>query len=163
MTQLAARLGITYNQMHRSETGINHVSAERLYQLSLVLGVSPDYFFEDLSDDKILSAKRSDARFNQLSTHFIRLNTYDQGIVIWAAHLFAHGDADLATPDLTVRKRAEERGSAGQAATLPQRPMQNDIHGRPSTRVVQAPSARARLRHRGGSARADRSPPLFDR
>lgn len=50
MTQenLSEKLGISYQQLHKYETGANSISASRLYELSRLLGVSPDQFFEGL-------------------------------------------------------------------------------------------------------------------
>lgn len=47
--QLAEKLGITYQQAHKYERGINRVSAGRLYELASVLNVDVGFFFEGLS------------------------------------------------------------------------------------------------------------------
>lgn len=49
--QLADLLGVTYQQAHKYERGINRVSAGRLYEVSQVLGVPVGYFFEGLEED----------------------------------------------------------------------------------------------------------------
>ncbi len=46
--QLAELIGVTYQQAHKYETGINRISAGRLYQIARALGVGVDYFFEGL-------------------------------------------------------------------------------------------------------------------
>ena len=45
-TELAAPLSISYQQLQKYETGANRISASRLYQIALVLGVPVQYFFE---------------------------------------------------------------------------------------------------------------------
>jgi transcriptional regulator with XRE-family HTH domain len=45
-TEVADRLGITFQQIQKYEKGMNRVGASRLQQISEVLGVSPFYFFE---------------------------------------------------------------------------------------------------------------------
>ena len=47
MTQsdLADRLGITFQQVQKYEKGVNRVGASRLYAIAQVLGVSIEYFF----------------------------------------------------------------------------------------------------------------------
>jgi transcriptional regulator with XRE-family HTH domain len=52
MTQemLADKLQISYQQLHKYETGANSISASRLYDTSKLLGVSPDMFFEGLQN-----------------------------------------------------------------------------------------------------------------
>ena len=48
--QMAEAIGVTYQQGHKYEKGINRVAAGRLHQIACALGVSPDYFFEGLGD-----------------------------------------------------------------------------------------------------------------
>ena len=44
--QLAQLIGVTYQQAHKYERGVNRVSAGRLYQIAQVLGVHVGYFYE---------------------------------------------------------------------------------------------------------------------
>ncbi|WP_119167249.1 helix-turn-helix domain-containing protein [Algihabitans albus] len=44
--QLADLIGVTYQQAHKYERGINRISAARLHMLSQVLGVDANYFFD---------------------------------------------------------------------------------------------------------------------
>jgi transcriptional regulator with XRE-family HTH domain len=46
--QLADLIGVTYQQAHKYERGINRVSAGRLYEIGQVLSVPVGYFFEGL-------------------------------------------------------------------------------------------------------------------
>src|SRR5204862_6605470 len=46
--QLADLIGVTYQQAHKYERGINRVSAGRLYEIAQVLSVAVGYFFEGL-------------------------------------------------------------------------------------------------------------------
>jgi len=46
--QLAELIGVTYQQAHKYEKGINRVAAGRLYEVARVLGVEPGYFYEGL-------------------------------------------------------------------------------------------------------------------
>jgi transcriptional regulator with XRE-family HTH domain len=46
--QLAQMIGVTYQQAHKYERGINRVSAGRLFQLARVLGVDVGFFYEGL-------------------------------------------------------------------------------------------------------------------
>lgn len=50
--QLAEMIGVTYQQAHKYERGMNRVSAGRLYEIARVLGVDVSYFFEGLDDDR---------------------------------------------------------------------------------------------------------------
>jgi transcriptional regulator with XRE-family HTH domain len=48
--QLADLIGVTYQQAHKYERGINRVSAGRLYELARVLSVDVGFFFQGLED-----------------------------------------------------------------------------------------------------------------
>lgn len=50
--QLAEMIGVTYQQAHKYERGVNRVSAGRLYQIASVLGVEVGYFFEGFEHDE---------------------------------------------------------------------------------------------------------------
>src|SRR3954451_23041748 len=46
--QLADLIGVTYQQAHKYERGINRISAGRLYEIAQVLSVPIGYFFDGL-------------------------------------------------------------------------------------------------------------------
>jgi transcriptional regulator with XRE-family HTH domain len=46
--QLGEMIGVTYQQAHKYERGINRVSAGRLYEIARVLNVPIAYFYEGL-------------------------------------------------------------------------------------------------------------------
>jgi transcriptional regulator with XRE-family HTH domain len=48
--QLADLIGVTYQQAHKYERGINRVSAGRLFEIAKVLSVPIGYFYEGLSE-----------------------------------------------------------------------------------------------------------------
>ncbi len=50
--QMADLIGVTYQQAHKYERGINRISAGRLYEIAQVLGVPVSYFFEGLEGSK---------------------------------------------------------------------------------------------------------------
>ncbi len=49
--QLAQLIGVTYQQAHKYERGLNRISAGRLYDIAQVLNVPISWFFEGLSTD----------------------------------------------------------------------------------------------------------------
>ena len=49
--QLADLIGVTYQQAHKYERGINRVSAGRLFEVAQVLSVPVTYFFDGLSNE----------------------------------------------------------------------------------------------------------------
>ncbi len=50
--QLAQMIGVTYQQAHKYERGFNRISAGRLYDIAVVLGVPIAWFFEGLAPDE---------------------------------------------------------------------------------------------------------------
>ncbi len=49
--QLAQMIGVTYQQAHKYERGLNRISAGRLYEIALVLNVPVSWFFEGLDTE----------------------------------------------------------------------------------------------------------------
>jgi transcriptional regulator with XRE-family HTH domain len=49
--QLADLIGVTYQQAHKYERGINRVSAGRLFEIAQVLSVPVNYFFDGLEQE----------------------------------------------------------------------------------------------------------------
>jgi transcriptional regulator with XRE-family HTH domain len=47
-TELASRVGITFQQIQKYENGTNRMGASRLYAIASALGVGPADFFSDL-------------------------------------------------------------------------------------------------------------------
>ena len=57
--QLAEMIGVTYQQAHKYERGVNRISAGRLYEIARVLGVEVGHFFEGVGDaDRTLLNQR---------------------------------------------------------------------------------------------------------
>ena len=59
--QMADMIGVTYQQAHKYERGINRISAGRLYEITRVLNVPITYFFEGLEvkeDDESLNPRQ---------------------------------------------------------------------------------------------------------
>ena len=49
--QLARKIGVTYQQAHKYEHGLNRVSAGRLFDIAQALAVTPSWFFEGLAEE----------------------------------------------------------------------------------------------------------------
>jgi len=85
--QLADLIGVTYQQAHKYERGINRVSAGRLFEIARVLGVTVGHFYEGLDqpeEKQITSRQRmslelarnfamiSNAKHQEALTHLAR-------------------------------------------------------------------------------------------
>jgi transcriptional regulator with XRE-family HTH domain len=53
--KLAELIGVTYQQLHKYEKGINRIYAGQLYRIAGALGVDIDYFFEGIEPSAIRS------------------------------------------------------------------------------------------------------------
>ena len=51
--QLADKVGIKFQQIQKYETGMNRVSASRLWDIAETLGVAISFFFEGLAGDVV--------------------------------------------------------------------------------------------------------------
>ena len=47
-SELARRIGVTFQQVHKYETGQSAVTAARLYAIAATLGVKFDYFYDEM-------------------------------------------------------------------------------------------------------------------
>ena len=71
-TVLAEGLGISFQQLQKYETGFNRIGAGRLYGCAELLGVRPEYFFEELegSDSGTPGETRSDEALKLARAHY---------------------------------------------------------------------------------------------
>jgi transcriptional regulator with XRE-family HTH domain len=69
--QMAELIGVTYQQAHKYEKGINRVSAGRLYNIAQALGVEVGYFFEGLRSDNAFKATPQQRLLLELGRSFI--------------------------------------------------------------------------------------------
>lgn len=58
--QLAGQVGIKFQQIQKYETGMNRVSASRLWDISKTLDVMISYFFDGLDENGRTSAGKDD-------------------------------------------------------------------------------------------------------
>ena len=72
--QLADLIGVTYQQAHKYERGINRVSAGRLFEIAKVLSVPVTYFFEGLEDQVSRSASPRERMCLELARNFAQIS-----------------------------------------------------------------------------------------
>ena len=86
--QLAEKVGIKFQQIQKYETGMNRVSASRLWDIAHALGVDVSFFFEELKlyyffDKKVYNSRvfyklDKDKRFHKLVYDLESLLTSNQ-------------------------------------------------------------------------------------
>jgi transcriptional regulator with XRE-family HTH domain len=69
--QMAELIGVTYQQAHKYEKGINRVAAGRLYHIARALGVEVGYFFEGLDRDNAIKVTPQQRLLLELGRNFI--------------------------------------------------------------------------------------------
>ena len=57
-TELAKMLGLTFQQVQKYEKGDNRISASRLWDISKILGVPTDFFYEDIDEQTARQSPR---------------------------------------------------------------------------------------------------------
>jgi transcriptional regulator with XRE-family HTH domain len=71
--QLADLIGVTYQQAHKYERGINRVSAGRLYEIAQVLSVPVGYFFDGLQGEGTRSVSPRERMCLELARNFAQI------------------------------------------------------------------------------------------
>lgn len=72
--QMADLIGVTYQQAHKYERGINRISAGRLYEIAQVLGVPVSYFFEGLDTRRATDLTARQRMCLELARNFSQIN-----------------------------------------------------------------------------------------
>ena len=70
--QLADAVGIKFQQIQKYETGMNRVSASRLWDIAAALGVQIGFFFEGLDTGAEASAPAADAMPSKEAMELVR-------------------------------------------------------------------------------------------
>src|SRR5262245_32688826 len=71
--QMAELIGVTYQQAHKYEKGINRVAAGRLYNIAQALGVDVGYFFEGLYSNRAVRATPHQRMLLELARNFLSI------------------------------------------------------------------------------------------
>jgi len=91
--QLADLIGVTYQQAHKYERGINRVSAGRLFEVAQVLSVPVSYFFDGLEQDNERAISPRERMCLELARNFAQIpNERHQEALSQLARVLATGD-----------------------------------------------------------------------
>src|SRR5580704_18723316 len=71
--QLADLIGVTYQQAHKYERGINRISAGRLYEIAHVLTVPVNYFFEGINGEETRAVSPRERMCLELARNFAQI------------------------------------------------------------------------------------------
>jgi transcriptional regulator with XRE-family HTH domain len=70
--QLADKVGIKFQQIQKYETGMNRVSASRLWDIAETLGVEISFFFEGLSEGSAPAPVQADIMADKEALDLVR-------------------------------------------------------------------------------------------
>lgn len=70
--QLADKVGIKFQQIQKYETGMNRVSASRLWDIADALGVTIAFFFEGLAEGDQVAAAGADMMADKEALELVR-------------------------------------------------------------------------------------------
>ncbi len=73
-TNLADKLGLSFQQVQKYETGANRVSASKLFDISRIMGVTPNYFFEGREDTGGGGTVELDLKAIRIATMFAKIS-----------------------------------------------------------------------------------------
>jgi transcriptional regulator with XRE-family HTH domain len=91
--QLADLIGVTYQQAHKYERGINRVSAGRLFEVAQVLSVPVSYFFDGLEEDNERAISPRERMCLELARNFAQIpNERHQEALSQLARVLAMAD-----------------------------------------------------------------------
>jgi transcriptional regulator with XRE-family HTH domain len=106
---LADLIGVTYQQAHKYENGVNRISAGRLYVIARVLGVDVGYFFEGLQGESVKEQTPQQRVFLDLARNFrnIRARRHQEAICLLTRILAELDKAPVAEPWDTIPELAK--------------------------------------------------------
>jgi transcriptional regulator with XRE-family HTH domain len=80
--QIAELIGVTYQQAHKYERGINRIAAGRLYTIAQALGTDVNHFFEGVSNASALMPRQKHRLMLELAKSFLNIPTREQQEVV---------------------------------------------------------------------------------
>jgi transcriptional regulator with XRE-family HTH domain len=91
--QMAELIGVTYQQAHKYEKGINRVAAGRLYRIAQALGAEVSYFYEGLQTAGGFMPSPSQRMLLDLARNFLNIpNAGHREAVARLARALAEGE-----------------------------------------------------------------------
>jgi transcriptional regulator with XRE-family HTH domain len=95
--QTAKLIGVTYQQVHKYEKGVNRIAAGWLFQIAQALGVEIGYFFEGFGQDDVVKPTRQQRLLLELARDFVSMpKRKHQEAVCQLARALAHREPPAA-------------------------------------------------------------------
>jgi transcriptional regulator with XRE-family HTH domain len=111
--QMAELIGVTYQQAHKYEKGINRIAAGRLYAIGQALGIDVGYFYEGLDNGRPIESSPQQRMLLELARNFIALPSrrYQDALCSLARALTDADDEAVTAPAMTGRPRVRPQPS----------------------------------------------------
>jgi transcriptional regulator with XRE-family HTH domain len=91
--QMAELIGVTYQQAHKYEKGINRVAAGRLYRIAQALGVEVSYFYEGLQTaDRVVPSPQQRMLLDLARNYLNIADPEHQKAIVALARALARGE-----------------------------------------------------------------------
>ena len=71
--QMAELIGVTYQQAHKYEKGINRIASGRLFTIAQALGVDVGYFFDGMDSERSFKPTPQQRMLLELARNFISM------------------------------------------------------------------------------------------
>ena len=92
--QLAELIGVTYQQAHKYERGVNRVSAGLLFQIAAVLSVPMGFFYDGIGGDELKPIATRERMVLEIARNFTGIaNERHQEALSHLARALADADA----------------------------------------------------------------------
>jgi transcriptional regulator with XRE-family HTH domain len=100
--QMADLIGVTYQQAHKYEKGINRIAASRLFTIAHALGVNAGYFFDGMDSERTFKPTPQQRMLLELARNFTAISDPRQRAAL----------GDLARALATAEPADEDRTAA---------------------------------------------------
>ncbi len=101
--QMAELIGVTYQQAHKYEKGINRIAAGRLHTIAQALGVEVSYFFDGMDNGDSFKPTPQQRMLLELARNFINMPSRKHQEAICALA------RALANPEALADRKIEEQ------------------------------------------------------
>jgi transcriptional regulator with XRE-family HTH domain len=76
--QLGEMIGVTYQQVHKYEGGVNSISAGKLFEVALALSAPLSYFYEDIGEEGPRRAMPHERMLLEIARNFAEIRSEAQ-------------------------------------------------------------------------------------
>jgi len=121
--QLADQIGVTYQQAHKYEKGVNRLSAARLFDVANSLGVDVGFFFEGLDKGRAPSWEARQRLLLELVRNFVSLpNRRSQELICALVRSLVDANGEPRVDRVLTVGGLGVGGRGGAVASLPAAP-----------------------------------------